>query len=145
MGAILKLLSGTAGIWFLIGGLLAAGAAGATGGYIARGVIDAPALSHQETLTAQADGRTKDCVAAHEKGRADGAEGVVTALTGAASKVNEAAAELDKKSATRDIATSRFLKELANAPKTSICGTAPAELAYRHSVRGDKSIPAVAP
>lgn len=135
MGKLIALLSGGSGLWIVIGALLAASAAGATGGYVARGVIDAPALANEKTATAQADARTAQCVATYEKGRADGAEKAVDALSTAAADVTDALNGLAVKGAARAKADSDFMKELANVPQSKTCGGSAAELAYRRSVQ----------
>lgn len=134
MTKLFGLFSGVSPWVYLIVGV-AMLAAGGAAGYAARGVIDAPALSHQETLTSQADTRTAQCLATHEKGRADGDEQVIAALGQSAADVAAATAELARNEAARKTATANFLKDLANAPKSSVCGGSAAELAYRNSVR----------
>lgn len=134
MMKLIALFGAPGGIWWVIGISVALLAAGGTGGYIARGVIDAPIISHQETLTAQADGRTKECVASHEKARADGAEKALSGLALSISDAAESVDNLSRKAAARGKTLDQFLKELANAPPSKVCGTVAAELAYRHSV-----------
>lgn len=137
------LLSATPGAG-IVALVLSAGifAAGAGTGYMARGVIEAPKLSgaQKETAeaqrdTARAERDTAVCQGAHEKARADGAEGVIGALRGSIDGVNAAAARLDRLAAARETATQKFLRELANAPKSFICGASEPELAYRRSVQ----------
>lgn len=140
---ILGLLNGGGGIWVLIGGLLAASAAGATGGYIARGVIDAPQIAGARLATAEANTRTQACIASHETDRANGNAKVVGELTTQIATLRGIVADLQKKALARDAADVRFQKALANVPKTSVCGGSPAERVYRDSVQ--PSGPAVAP
>lgn len=126
-------------IYAKIAGFALVALAIAAGGWWARGVFDAPSIANLHTDVATAKGETQQCVAQHEKGRADGSDKVIAGLTAAAGDVTAAVADLNKKAGDRDAATNRFLKELANAPKTSICAGSPAELAYRHSVQPQPS------
>jgi uncharacterized phage protein gp47/JayE len=103
---------------------------------LARGLIDAPVLAAQQTATAQADTRTAQCVASHEKGRADLSEQALTALGATADAVRDAAAALAAKAGARDAANAKFLKDLANAPVSKTCMGSAAELAYRRSLQG---------
>lgn len=135
IGKLLALLTGSAGPWIVLGIAVTCLAAGGASGYTARGIIDAPALANEKTATAQADARTAQCVATHEKGRADGAEKTVGALNAAAGNVADALNGLAQKGAARAKADSDFMKELANAPQSKTCGGSAAELAYRRSVQ----------
>lgn len=143
MVKILALLSGSAGPWVLIGAAVACLAAGGTGGYIARGVIDAPALSRSQKETADAKAQTAQCIASHEKARADGAEQALTALGQSVVNVTSALETLAAKAAARGKSLDQFLKEIANAPPSKVCGGSAAELAYRRSVAVGVQQPAV--
>lgn len=143
MKAIIALLSGSVGPWVLIGAALACLAAGATGGYVSRGVIDAPVISDLKAKVAEADGRTQQCKATHEAARADGAEKVIKAMDQAVANAAEAINVLAQKAAARGKTLDQFLKEIANAPPSKVCGTVAAELAYRRSVSGGVRPPAV--
>lgn len=141
---ILGLLSGGAGPWVMIGVVVACLAAGGVGGWSARGVIDAPKLAGEQTATAQAQLATQQCVAAHEKGRADSAEQVLSAMNDAAHGVTAALDDLNKAAKAHAIADNNFNKELAHAPISSVCAGSDAERAYRNSVRS-QSAPAPTP
>jgi hypothetical protein len=135
MSFILKLLGGSGGGWLFAGALLLAAAGGAAGGYVARGVIDAPALSLANQHTAEARTETQQCVATHEKGRADGAERVIGEINQAGINVAAAVNDLATKAAARGKALDQFNKEIANAPSSQACGSSAAELAFRRSVQ----------
>lgn len=135
MASIISLLSGGAGPWILIGGLLLSAAGGGFAGYEARGIKDAPAIADLHTEVALADGRTADCKATAEKGRADGNQKTVDALQGGIAALNGVVADLSSKEGARQAADQKFEKELANAPKSAACGASAAERAYRDSVQ----------
>ena len=125
----------------IFGGFWGYVASAGIGAVVASGVAvmvaTAPLKVANATLgknVAEAQRDTATCVATHEKGRADASEGVVTALRGSLGAVNAAADRLARQAGARETATQSFLREIANAPKTHICGTSPAELAYRRSV-----------
>jgi hypothetical protein len=115
--------------WLLLAAGLVAGGLGFAAGDAWRGRGDAPRIAEARQATAQ-------CIAVHEKARADGAEATVTALSDAASRARAAMELLARKEAARQAATDQFRQELAHAPDTSICGTSAAERAYRRSVLG---------
>lgn len=139
MGSLITLLSGGAGIWVVVGSLLAAGVAGGVAGYEARGVIDAPKISHEQVLTAQAEFATQQCVATHEKGRADQSEQVIHSLTLSVSDAAESINNLAAKAAARGKSLDQFKKDIKNATPSKVCGSSAAELAYRNSVLRDKA------
>lgn len=144
MASLLSLLSGGSGVWILLGGVLLSLGGGGFAGYEARGVIDKPALSSAQSDAAKAQTATQQCVATAEKGRADGDQKALDALQGGIATLNGVAADLATKEAAHQTADTNFLKELANAPTSSVCGTSAAERAYRDSVRS-QSAPAAAP
>lgn len=131
----LTLLTGSAGPWIVLGGFLAGLASGGTGGYIARGIIDAPALSAEKAKTAQAQAATSDCKATHEASRADGAENALTAVTTAAQAAKAASDSLNAQAAQRNAAEQDFRNAIAALPKSFACGASEPELAYRRSVQ----------
>ena len=135
MGAILKLLTGASGGWWLLGGALAAAIVGAAGGYAARGVIDAPALSEAGRKLEVAQRETAEARAAHEAARADGNAKVVKELTDQIAGLRVIIADLDAKRSARDRATANFIEALSHAPNSSACAGSPAERLYRDSVQ----------
>jgi len=135
MGWILKLLGGSGGIWFLIGGLAAAGVAGAGGGYLARGVIDAPQLAQLRTDVATAKGETTTCQRDREHDLAVGNAKVTAELQASIAKLTGIIGDLEKEKQARDAATAKYMEALSHVPKTSICGGSAAELVYRNSVQ----------
>ncbi len=135
MGRIIALLAGGSGIFWLIGALLVVSAAGAAGGYKARGLVDAPIISAEQTKTAQAGERTQTCIAQHERARADGGEKVVTALRGSITNLQAVTDDLTKKANRRNADYRDFIERLRNVPETKICGTSGPELEYRRSVQ----------
>lgn len=122
--------------WIKLAGAVMLVGAIAGGGWYARGLVDAPALALEQTHTAEANTRTAQCHATHEKGRADGAEKAITALTAAADAARAATADLQAKAVLHAKQDADFIKELSNAPTSKICGNSAAELAFRRSVRG---------
>ncbi len=143
MGWILKLLGGSGGIWFLIGGLAAAGIAGTGAGYSARGVIDAPQLAQLHTDVANAKGETLTCQRDHEKNRADGNAKIVGEMQQSINNLNQVIADLEKQKAARDASTAKYMADLGKLPQTSVCAGSPAERAYRVSVQPSGPVPAV--
>lgn len=153
IGFVVKILTGSAaGPWILIGAVIALLGVGSAGGYVARGVIDAPKISDLKTDIAKlhtdvsdANGRTTQCKLDHETGRANSAEGAVTALTNAAGLVTDAMTEVAAAAARRAKQDSQFQKELNNAPTTSLCSGSAAERAFRNAVSGGVRGSAAAP
>lgn len=146
---LVSLLTGTTaagalGPWILLGSVLAVGGAGFAAGSHVRGITDAPIIARAEKATAEADGRTEQCKAIHEKGRADGAEQVISRLLLAAGDVAQSMNTLAQKAAARGKTIDQFLKDLANAPPSKVCGGVAAERAYRVSVQ-PPAVPAAAP
>jgi len=135
MGWILRLLGGSGGIWFLIGGLAAAGVAGAGAGYAAASLVDAPQLAQLRTDVANAKNETLTCQRDREKNRADGNAKTAGDLQKSISNLNQAIADLEKQKAARDASTEKFLSELGQLPQTSVCAGSPPEHAYRVSVQ----------
>lgn len=135
MGWILKLLGGSGGIWFLIGGLVVAGVAGAGAGYAAAGLVDAPQLAQLRTDVANAQKETLTCQRDRETNRADGNAIAVGKLQESIHTLNQVIADLEKQKAARDVSTAKFLSELGQLPQTSICAGSPPERAYRVSVQ----------
>lgn len=137
---ILKLLTGTGGGWILAGALLAVAAASAgtagTLAYRARGLIEAPKISAAEKATETAKRETAQCVAIHQKARADGAEKALTGLETGIAAVGRAMDQLALNAAARKAVMDSFYKEIANVPSTRICAGSAAELAFRRSVSG---------
>lgn len=115
-------------IWVYVGMVLVCLGTGGAGGYYARGVIDAPVISAAKLETSQ-------CAAKTETDRANGNQKVIDALSGGVTDLNAALERAAQQDAARKAGDANFLKELANAPKSSICGSSAAERAYRNSVR----------
>lgn len=136
--------AGAFGPWILLGAVLVIGGAGFTAGNYARGVTDAPTIAKANQLTAEANGRTDQCRAIHEKGRADGAEQVIASMLANAKVASGIMNELVKKAAARNQSLAQLLKDIANAPSSKTCGGVAAELAFRRSVQ-PPTVPATAP
>lgn len=145
MTRIVALLSGTAGGWILAGMLLATAGAGGAVAWQARGVIADRDVARAEGEADQARLATSQCVATHEKGRADGAEKTLAALTDAAGQVTTSLNTLATKALARGQTLDQLLKEIANAPSSDLCGRSAPELAYRRSVQPVPAVPAASP
>ncbi len=117
--------AGAFGPWLLLAAVAAIG----TGGYVARGVVDAPKIANLKTDYA-------NCRAAKQKDRADGAETVIGALENSAANVTSAMNSLASKADARARRADAFKRELANVPVTHVCGASPAELVYRRAASG---------
>ena len=135
MNWILRLLGGSGGGWILTAGLLAATAAGGSAGYIARGVIDAPAIANAQRDQAKAEKATEKCRADHEAARANGNAQVTADLQAQVGRLQNIISDLEKAKAARDAATAKYLAELSRIPPTSVCGGSAAERFYRNSVQ----------
>lgn len=128
-------LAGAAGPWLLLAGVIGTATVGGYAGYQVKAVLDAPVIAAKDTDIAQANTRTEQCKAVHEKGRADGAEKVITAMLASAKVAAGLMDELTKKAAARKQSLDQLLKDIANAPPSKICGGSAAELAFRRSVQ----------
>lgn len=118
----------------------------AAGGWWGRGVWDKAdvAQAHADTSTAQA--ATAQCVAIHEKARADGAEGALTALNNATAAAADAMDRLSAQAASRGKSLETLITEIKNAPSARSCGASAPELAFRRSVQhAAPAVPAAAP
>jgi hypothetical protein len=135
MKLVLQLLGGSGGGWILLAGLLAATAAGGSAAYVARGIIDAPAIIGAQLGTEKAKVETQTCRADHETARADGNAKVVGELQAAAAVLTGLIQDLENKRITRDAVTAKFLEALGRLPKTSVCGASEPEHIYRSSVQ----------
>ena len=123
-----KLMALLGGEWIGAGLALALLAAGGGAGWVARGLVEAPRLAAEQVKTAQ-------CVAGREAVRARGAEEAALALNRSSGAVSAALDRLAAQAAARVKANQQFLKEIADAPATDLCGRSAAELAFRRSVQ----------
>lgn len=135
MKRILQLLGGSGGGWILLAGLLAAAAAGGAASYVARGVIDAPAIALAQRDQATAEKATETCRADHEAARANGNAQVTADLQRQVGRLQDIITNLEKAKAARDAELAKFLGDLSRIPSTKVCGGSAAELAYRNSVQ----------
>lgn len=140
---LIAALSGGSGIWVLIGGLAGAGVAGGAVGYMARGVIDAPAFARQETATAKAEKATEACERRHETARAEGNAKVTQELQRQVQALGIVINDLEKKKVARDVADRKFLDELGRLAESKVCGGSLPERLYRNSVQPSGRAPAV--
>lgn len=136
---------GAAGPWLAAGVVVAIAGGGFWAGDSFRAMRDAVPLAQQEAKTAKAEAREQACKATHERGRADGAEKALTALGLSVANVTSALETLGQKAAARGKSLDQFLKEIANAPPSHLCGSSAPELAYRRSVQREPAVPAAAP